>query len=209
MIKHLLEQRSEAWYHIRLGRITATSFSDLMAKKDTKGYNDLITDIAGEILTEKKDESEDYTSPAMERGVELESEAVKLYEDLFELQVEKIGFITPDEDNEFAEWIGVSPDGLIGEDGGLEIKCQLRKTHLNYIENGVLPTTYKNQVQASLWVSGRKWWDFMSYYPEMKPFIVRVFPDKELHLKYEERLRESILLIKNKIEIYKNYSFLK
>ena len=67
----------------------------------------------------------------------------------------------------------------------------------------------KNQVQASLWVSGRKWWDFMSYYPEMKPFIVRVFPDKELHLKYEERLRESILLIKNKIEIYKNYSFLK
>ena len=103
MIKHIFEQRSEAWYQIRLGRITATSFSDLMTKKDTKGYNDLITDIAGEILTEKKDESEDYTSPAMERGVELESEAVKLYEDLFELQVEKIGFITPDEDNEFAE----------------------------------------------------------------------------------------------------------
>jgi len=49
----------------------------------------------------------------------------------------------------------------------------------------------------------------MSYYPDMKPFIIRVFPDKELHLKYEERLRESILLIKNKIEIYKNYSFLK
>ena len=68
---------------------------------------------------------------------------------------------------------------------------------------------YKNQVQSSLWITGRKWWDFMSYYPDMKPFIIRVFPDKELHLKYEEMLRESILLIKNKIEIYKNYSFLK
>ncbi len=209
MIKHLLEQRSEAWYHIRLGRITGTSFNDLMAKPDTKCYNDLITDIAGEIITEEKEDTDEYTSPAMERGVELEVEARKIYESLFECNVEQIGFITPDEDSEFNEWIGISPDGLIGEDGGLEIKCPLRKTHLNYIENGVLPTVYKNQVQSSLWITGRKWWDFMSYYPDMKPFIIRVYPDKELHLKYEERLRESINLIKQKIEVYKNYSFLK
>ena len=207
MIKHHLEQRSEAWYQIRLGRITATSFSELMSKQDSKGYQDLITDIAGEIITEEKDDSDDYTSPAMERGIELEPEARSLYESLFDVKCEQIGFITPDEETEFSEWIGISPDGLIGIDGGLEIKCPLRKTHLNYIENGTLPNTYKNQVQAQLFVTGRKWWDFMSYYPNMKPFIIRVYPDLELHKKFEERLRETLILIKKKVEVYKNYSF--
>jgi len=143
----------------------------------------------------------------MEKGTENEPQARKLYEALFDVQAEQVGFITPDEDNEFFEWIGVSPDSLIGEDGGLEIKCPLRKTLLGYIKKNVLPSTYRHQVQSSLFISGRKWWDFMAYCEGMKPFIIRVYPDIELHKTYEKELRIAIIAIKKDLETYKKYSY--
>jgi len=72
---------------------------------------------------------------------------------------------------------GASPDGLIGEDGLLEIKCPLAHTHVGYLREGVLPPKYIPQVQGQLWVTGRQWCDFVSYHPELKIMIVRVERD--------------------------------
>ena len=207
MIKHLFEQYSEAWYQIRLGRVTATHFKDLMSAKDTLGYQSLIANIAAEIITEEIENQETYTNAAMEHGTETEPIARQLYEEIYNVKIEQVGFVTPDEDNEFYSWIGVSPDGLIGDDGGLEIKCPLRKTHLSYIEANKMPTTYLHQVQSTLFVTGRKWWDFMSYCDNMKPFIIRVYPDVELHLKYQQKLQELKIIIDAKIQIYNKYKF--
>ena len=200
MIKILIKQGSSAWFEIKAGRIGGTRFAPLMSGGSTKGYNDLITDMAGELITGEVEEG--YSNAIMERGIELEPEARKQYiEEIAD--AEEVGFCMPDEDNEFHEWIGVSPDGL-GK-GGLEIKCPLRKTHLNYIEKDVLPNEYKWQVQGQLFVTELPYCDFVSYYPGMKLFVVRIYPDKEMHEAITLRLKSTIQKIKDKISMYEKY----
>jgi len=203
MIKVHIEQKSEAWFKLRLGRITGTRFAALMAGESTAAYKDLITDLAGEIITGAIEES--YSNAVMERGTELEPEARKLYEELFD-SVEEVGMCLRDEDDPLHEWVGVSPDGLTA-DGLLEIKCPIRKTHLNYIEKDVFPNQYKWQVQGQLYVTGLPYCDFMSYYPGMKPFIIRVLPDEVMHEEITERIFSTILKIKEKIKTYNNYNY--
>jgi len=200
MIKINIEQGSEAWHEAKLGLFSGTKFATLMSGKSTKGYKDLILNITGEIVSNQKDET--YTNAIMERGIELELDARQYYEEFNEVKVEEVGLCLHDD---YEQWIGISPDGLINEDGGLEIKCPLMKTHLGYMKAGVLPNEYKWQVQGSLFVTGRKWWDFMSYYPNMKPFIIRVFPDLDMHKELEARLKEAIEEVKAEIKTYKDY----
>lgn len=202
MIKYTFEQHSEAWNQIRCGKITGTRFATLVSGDSTKGYKDLITEIAAEILTGEKEET--YQNAIMERGTDLEPYARKEYENIFGVKVDQFGFISPDEDNEFYEWIGISPDGLI-DNNLLEIKCPLIKTHLNYIKDNKFPSVYKYQVQAQLYITGAEYCDFMSYYPNLKPFIIRVLPDNETFERFEMELKKIIPLIKNEIEIYNNY----
>ena len=194
-----IQQRSEAWYAIKAGRVTGTRFKELAAGLDTDTFKNLITDLAGELITGEIEES--YSNAIMERGIELEPEARGEYENVSGTSVTEVGFIMPDEDNEFNEWVGISPDGLT-EDGMTEFKCPIRKTHLNYIIKGTLPSEYRHQVQGQLFVTGLPYCDFMSYYPKMKPFIIRVYPDLELFKFYEERLRLVIKEVKAKIELY-------
>ena len=196
-----MEQGSEAWFEARCGLITATRIALMMAGESTKTYKDLITDLAGEIITGEVEES--YSNAIMERGTELEPFARGEYESIFDTEVKEVGFVLSEK---YKDWLGVSPDGLT-TDGGLEIKCPLRKTHINYIEANRLPNEYKWQVQGSLFVTGLPHWDFMSYYPNMKPFILRVYPDKEMHLDIEQRLIKTIANVKAKIKMYKNYNY--
>lgn len=203
MIKIHIEQKSEAWFQLRLGRITGTRFAALMAGESTATYKDLITDLAGEIITNEVEET--YSNAIMERGNELEPEARNLYIELCE-DVEEVGMCLRDEDDPLHEWVGVSPDGLTAK-GLLEIKCPLRKTHLNYIDKDIFPNQYKWQVQGQLFVTGLPYCDFMSYYPGMKPFIIRVLPDKEMHEQISERLFSTILKVKEKIKTYENYNY--
>ena len=200
-----VQQGTEAWFEHRLGRITASQFSTLMSGESTKGYKDLIVTTALEIIT--KDIEESYSNAAMERGIELEPFAAKEYENMFDINTEEVGFCIPESDNEFHEWIGVSPDRLVQE-GILEIKCPYKKTHWEYITKSVLPNAYKWQVQGQLYVTGAKWCDFMSYHPNMKSFIIRVYPDLRMHEQIEERLKSTIPLIKEEIRRYENYSSL-
>ena len=105
---------------------------------------------------------ETYYNKNMEIGNILEPDARKYYEKEKGCIVKQVGFVVRD------EWVGVSPDGLIGDDGLLEIKCPLASTHIDTITKNRLPATYVPQVQGQLWVTERLWCDFMSYCPLVK-----------------------------------------
>lgn len=203
MIKYDFEQRSQAWHEIRAGRITGTRFKTLMSKDSTEGYKSLITELATEIIIGKQEET--YTNDIMQRGIDLEPVAIQEYNNFFGLDVESVGFITPK--NKYEDWIGVSPDGLVNG-GMVEIKCPLAKTHFNYINRNELPAAYRYQVQGQLFVSGLAYCDFVSYYPNMKLFVFRVLPDKELFETFEKELDKLIPLVLNKVETYNKYSIL-
>jgi putative phage-type endonuclease len=205
MILHNIEQGSEAWHQIRCGRVTGTRFASLVAGETTKTYKDLVTNIACEIITGKAEET--YINAIMEKGIETEPIARAEYESLFETEVKTIGFITPDEDNKYYDWIGVSPDGLL-DTGLIEIKCPLMKTHFGYIEDNRLPAEYRHQVQGQLFVTGLEYCDFMSFVEGMKPFIIRAYPDMELFAEFEKRLDILIIQVKEKLDNYHNYDYL-
>lgn len=168
-----LEQRSPEWYQARKGMPTASSFDRIITSegKPSKQRQKYLYELAGERLGGIVDES--YQSFAMLQGIEKEAEARALYE-LLNDPVQQAGFCTSD-----CGSYGCSPDGLIGEDGGLEIKCPLIYTHVEYLLKckDEMPIDYFQQVQGSLFVTGRKWWDFVSYFPGLPPLILREEPN--------------------------------
>jgi hypothetical protein len=117
------------------------------------------------------------------RGTELEPEARSVYAMENEVEVEEVGFITDDQGR-----YGCSPDGLILPNKGLEIKCPSLSVFVGYVLGGKLPTEYKVQVQASLFITGFEQWDFFAYYPDMKPFQLSVEPDINFHGILKEEL---------------------
>lgn len=199
-----IEQRSEAWFEARCGRVTGTRFSELVAGESTKTYKDLVSDIACEIITRRQDEG--YTNAAMEHGIETEPEARAEYEYLTGVKVTEAGFVIPDEGHKYHDWIGVSPDGL-PPDGLIEIKCPMMRTHLDYIEANKLPSQYRHQVQGQMFVTGLPYCDFVSYVEDMKIFIIRVYPDKELFTEFETRLDKLIVDVNNKLDKYNKYDY--
>ena len=109
----------------------------------------------------------------MENGHAYEPFARKFYEDKYGVSVEQVGFIKMGQ-------IGCSPDGLVGDDGGIEIKCSEGKSHRKIFAKKKMPTIHIPQVQGCIWVSGRKWWDFVSYAPweqEDAFFCIRIERD--------------------------------
>ena len=173
-----IEQGSDEWHKLRMGVATASNFSKIVTSTGeiSKTIDSYALELATEFFLTKPEES--YKSAAMERGTELEPEARQVYEENGLISVEQVTFIKSDCGN-----YGYSPDGLVDEDGLIEIKCPQDTTHLDYIIKNKLPTTYKNQVQGGLMVSGRKWCDFVSYHPnfqeDKKLFIIRVERDEE------------------------------
>ena len=195
-----IEQGSEAWFKLKAGMISGTRFAKVMAGDSTATYKDLITDLAGEMITGEVEEV--YSNAVMARGTDLEPEARALYCELIG-EVTEAGFCLMDG---MEDWVGVSPDGLTDK-GIIEIKCPIRKTHINYIEKGALPSVYKWQVHGNMMATGAEYCDFMSYYPDMKPFIIRVEPDKELQEQLITEIHKTIKLVKLKIEMYNNYNY--
>lgn len=210
MIIYEFEQRSEAWFAEKCGRVTGTRFKNLIAGESTKTYKDLVTDIACEMITHRIEET--YTNAIMEHGIETEDTARKEYMNITGAKVFEYGLIIPDENNKYNEWIGYSPDGLIKNsdkepEGLLEIKCPLMKTHLNYIAAHKLPAEYRHQVQAGMFVTGLNYCDFMSYVEGMKPFILRIEPDYELFEEYKMRLDKLIEQVNELLQTYEKYDY--
>jgi len=200
-----IEQLSEAWFEVKCGRVTGTRFKDLVSGESTDTYKKLITNLACEIITGKMEVT--YFNANMENGIETEPIARKEYESLFDVSVKLAGFIQPDEDHKYHDWIGISPDGILPDNGILEIKAPLMRTHFEYIEANKLPSEYRYQVQGQLFVTGFDYCHFMSYVEGMKPFIIPVYPDLELFKEFERRLDILIPQVKSKVETYHKYDY--
>lgn len=174
MITLDVEQGSEQWHAYRVGIPTASDFDKIVQinGKPSKQREKYLYQLAGERIIGKKEET--FQSSAMERGIIMEEEAREYYSFIKDVEVKKVGFCR--EDKGFIA--GASPDGLVGDDGQIEIKCPLLHTHVGYLLDNGLPSQYFQQVQGQLLITGRDWCDFISYYPSMRPLIVRVFPVK-------------------------------
>lgn len=168
------EQGSADWFAARMGIPTASEFSTVQAKGKDGGASitraKYMRQLAGEILTEEP-APEGYSNGFMERGKLLEDEARSLYAFTKDADPVLVGFIRNGR-------TGASPDSLIGVDGGLEIKVAIPAIQIERLQRGTLPAEHAAQVQGTLWVTGRAWWDFCSYCPKLPPLIVRVHRDE-------------------------------
>lgn len=164
-----IEQGTDEWFAARLGIPTASNFATVMAKGEGKTRSKYMRKLAGEIITGEVAES--FKSVHMERGNEMEAEARQTYSFITGAEPYQIGFIRNGDK-------GASPDSLIGETGGLEIKTALPDIQIDRLERNRLPPEHKAQVQGCLWIAEREWWDFVSYWPKLPPLIVRVYRDE-------------------------------
>lgn len=164
------EQGSIDWHRARLGIPTASRFSDILAKGDGKMRSRYLRDLAGEIYTGEPD-MDGFTSFHMERGKLWEADAREHYAFTNDVEPQQVGFIRNGR-------AGASPDSLIGDAGGLEIKTALRHIQIERLQRGGMPPEHSAQVQGCLWITGREWWDFMSYAPRLPALIVRVQRDE-------------------------------
>lgn len=162
-------QGSPQWMAARLGIPSASNFDKIITTKGdpSKQRTKYLYQLAGERVSGKAEET--YQNDTMIHGQKMEAEARNLYAMCTKKMVVQVGFCMDDE-----EKYGASPDSLVGENGGLEIKCPLMATHVGYLLDGKFPMDYFQQVQGNLLVTGRDWWTFESYFPAIKPFIVRV-----------------------------------
>lgn len=166
------EQGSPEWFEFRRGVVTASNFQCLLAKSaDRKGRRTLMYDLAGEILSGQCAES--YSNGYMERGKALEAEARDWYVFNTDADLTRVGAIR-------SSYLGaaVSPDSLIGKDGGLEIKTRMARLQLELLESGEFPNEHKGQVQGAMWLTARPWWDFVSYCKGLPKFKIRVYRDE-------------------------------
>lgn len=165
-------QNSEEWYAAKLGVVSASNFSKVLNKGTGRGL--YMRKLAAERLTGLRENG--YHDKNMDAGSLTEAEARDYYAMANDCIVNEVGFVKRDDD------IGCSPDGMVGEEGIIEVKCPLSSTHVANIINNKMPSEYKPQVQGLLWITERQWCDFISYDPRnpYRPmFPVRVERDAE------------------------------
>ena len=177
MVKYLnMEQGSPRWRAARLGKPTASMYGCIVSPtgKAVTGAKraSYMAKLVGERLAGMSSDS--FTSAAMERGNELEPFARAWYADVIFAPVEETGFAY-DADKR----AGASPDGLVGENGGLEIKCPLQSNHIKHLIADVVPKEWIVQVHGCIWLCDRQWWDFVCFCddPNVPNMLTRVMRD--------------------------------
>jgi len=177
-------QGSPEWFSAKAGNVGASSIDKIITTTGarSKQRDDFMMQLAGERLTGKCEET--FQSKAMADGIEREAAARALFEMINGATCQQVGIVYKD------EWklCHCSPDSLIGENEGLEIKNPMMKTHVKYLLSGKLPTEYIGQIQMSLYVTERdKWW-FMSCYEGLPPLMLEVGRDEAYLKKLESEL---------------------
>ena len=176
----MIVQGTDAWFAARLGKVTASRVADVIAKTKT-GYSASRANYMAELIAERLSgaRSEGFTNAAMQWGTDKEPDARAAYCFMRDVDVAEVGFI----DHPTIAMTGASPDGLVGEDGMLEIKCPNTATHLETLLGGVVPAKYFSQMQWQMACADRQWCDFASYDPRlpepMRLFIQRVPRDAD------------------------------
>lgn len=181
------EQGSSEWFRTRMGMPTASNFKELLVTPSIKGETfskgaiTYMYKLAGERLINEP--MQNMSNAHMQRGHDDEPRARIAY--YFETNnvVKQVGFM-------INNGAGYSPDGIVGDDGNIEIKSKLPHLQIETIIADVAPAEHIAQMQGGLWVSEREWCDFVSYCPRLlKPFIKRVHRDENLIEKIAERVR--------------------
>lgn len=193
-----IEQRSLAWYQARAGKFTGSDFYIVMGKKGTTRTN-LILEKACERLNNYIEE-DNFTNKYMQKGIDLEPKARFLYEIKTNNKVEEIAFC------ELDDFTGCSPDGLVGDDGIIEIKSVKSTTYLGRYITKKIPTEYMVQIQFNLFVLNRKWCDFINYNENFKdkPILIqRVERDEEMIEEIKAKLEEAKQEVNEIIEKFK------
>ena len=182
-----MDQRTDEWFEARLGKVTASCIAKVMAKlKDGKPGADR-TNYAAQLITERLTgcRVESFTNGAMQWGTETEPQARSAYEFLHGVTVEETGFV----DHPRIAMAGASPDGLVGSDGLIEIKCPNTATHLATLEGAPIERKYQLQMQWQMVCCDRQWCDFASFDPRlpltMQLHVQRVARDDALLAKIE------------------------
>ena len=188
------EQRTEDWYNIRKGKMTASNAETIIA--NGKGLETYIYNLMAEYYSSA--EKENYINADMQRGIDLEPEARLEFEFYTDLDVQEVGFI------EYNEFIGVSPDGLIGNDGLIEIKCPNDSIYFKLLLSNNIKPEYIAQMQMQMYVTERQYCYFVSYNPnfEKSLYIKKINRDEEMIDKLKKGLERGTQLIK---EIKENF----
>lgn len=171
-----IKQGSEEWLQIRAGRITGTDAAALLVNgKSANGLGagaiSLLYNKAAEFVTGP--EENNFTNYAMQRGTELEPYARAEYETATWNHVEQVGFVS------VGEYFGVSPDGLVGDEGLIEIKCPMGAEFVRFVDTKEIPEAHMAQMQWAMFLTGRKWCDYVVFNPDFAPaslHVVRIYP---------------------------------
>lgn len=168
-------QGSTEWKAARLGRVTASRADKIITPKTQKPSASMVK-YAYELLAEEMlgRPLDDQSSGFMERGKDLEEEARAWYAWDQDVEVHRVGFVLRDDGK-----VGCSPDGFVGDDGCVEIKCPSAGVHVGFLLGDPADNEYFSQIQFTLWVTGRKWVDFLSYSPDMPQVLVRFQRDEK------------------------------
>lgn len=193
-----IEQKTDEWHQLRCGKFTGSRFADVLAvsKKDgkpLKARDDLIWTLASERL--QGYQAKGANSYSMRWGTENEPLAREAYELETGAFVEEQAFIL----HPAFDFVGISPDGLVDLDGGIEIKCPSSpEIHLQRWVKGV-PPEYMAQIQGAMWVTGRAWWDFVSYDPDTKDEFQLLIIRVERNEQYIADLEAQIILAEKEV----------
>jgi hypothetical protein len=196
-----IEQGSSEWLDLRLGKVTASNFNQVITPKTEKGRGsmELAKVLAAEILMGQPEEMV-VNNFWINRGNELEPDAIDAYQELSLNYVKQVSFI--DCGN-----YGYSPDGLVDNEGLIEVKCPSSKKYIEHLHNREFPLEYKAQCQGGLFCSEREWLDFISYHPDFKDgkhiFVKRIYREERYIEELKKGINETIELrdeILNQIE---------
>jgi len=201
----MIEQGTPEWFASRLGKVTASRVADIVAKTKS-GYSTSRANYMAQLVVERLTgvKFETFTNAAMEWGTQTEPLARAAYEVKNGVMVDE----TVGVDHPTIPMSGASPDGLVGDDGLIEIKCPNTATHIDTVLSGDADKRYICQMQWQLAVTGRKWCDFVSYDPRMpdnlKLFIKRVERDDELIKELESEVVKFITELDEKVDTLKS-----
>lgn len=177
----MLEQRSPEWFTERAGKVTASRIADLMAKTKT-GYSTSRANYRAQLVCERLTGAVEpsYSNAAMQWGIDTEAQARDAYQIHQLCTVEEMAFAN----HPSIDMAGASPDGLIGDDGLVEIKCPNSATHIETLLGGTVPDKYVKQMMFQMACTDRQWCDFASFDPRlpeaMRLFVKRIERDAEL-----------------------------
>ena len=174
---HNIIQGSDEWLQARLGVVTASEVSMLITPTGRLSSGKKVSTYANEIVAQQLSQQIEGTFQSFDmlRGHIQEGIARDIYSDNY-APVSECGFVTNEIDGVV---LGCSPDGLVGDDGGIEIKSRIAKFQIETITSDEVPVEYMMQIQTNLLVTGRKWWDFVQYSNGMPLFVKRVYADAE------------------------------